>query len=222
MHLTAQCCLRYGHVLTVALCVKLHLAQACPVTAASATPLGNLRTFLTSPFLCSALVNKQETMKVQLSDLNKQLLTILASSQGNILENKHLLSSLDNTKAAAVEIADALEASKAMQVELDQQRNAYLAVSVQASNLYFALVDLQALNHMYRFSLASFLTLFQSALVSSARSPDVALRIAAINPVCTLPLPASCRWMEPHSMCLCWIPVRVTISHLAPPYESDG
>ena len=123
-------------------------------------------------------------MKVQLSELNKRLLTNLASSSGNVLENKELLQSLDSTKAAAVGVSEALSASKAVQLELDQQRDAYLAVAVHAASIFFVLVDLQAVNHMYRFSLSTFLALFRSALKTSAPSQDVTLRIAAINPVC--------------------------------------
>jgi hypothetical protein len=134
--------------------------------------------------MCSSLLNNQEGMKVELSNLNKELLTNLAQSRGNILENRDLLTSLDSTKAAALDIAAALKASKELQAELDQQRNCYLAVALQAACVYFVLVDLQALNHMYRFSLAMYLQLFRTALSTSARSLDISVRIAAINGVC--------------------------------------
>jgi ATP-binding dynein motor region len=132
---------------------------------------------------CSALLKKQEAMKVELSDLNKALLTTLANASGNILENKELLGTLDRTKAAAVDTAAALAESARLQADLDGKRNAYLPAAQQAATVYFALADLRALSHVYRISLEAFRGLFRRALGASARSADIALRTAAIQAV---------------------------------------
>lgn len=47
---------------------------------------------------------------------------------------------------------------------LIQERDAYLPLAESASKMYFVITDLSKINNMYRFSLASFLRLFQRAL----------------------------------------------------------
>lgn len=122
-------------------------------------------------------------MKAELAAHNKALLTTLAGARGSILDNRDLLATLDRTKAAAVATSDALSRSKELQTELDAQRNGYLPVARHAAVVYFALVDLSALNHMYRMSLRTFWKLFARALASAAPSTDVPLRVAAIRSV---------------------------------------
>jgi len=45
-----------------------------------------------------------------------------------------------------------------------QERDAYLLLAEKGSQLFFVIGDLCKINNMYRFSLASFLSLFQRAL----------------------------------------------------------
>jgi len=45
-----------------------------------------------------------------------------------------------------------------------QERDAYLPLAEKGSKLFFVISDLCKINNMYRFSLASFLSLFQRAL----------------------------------------------------------
>jgi len=44
------------------------------------------------------ILEEEERLKIQLADFEKQLLTELANSSGNILENKTLIDSLNMTK----------------------------------------------------------------------------------------------------------------------------
>ncbi|XP_038829578.1 cytoplasmic dynein 2 heavy chain 1-like [Salvelinus namaycush] len=90
----------------------------------------------------------------------------LATAQGNILENKELIDSLNQTKSSSALIQDSLRESHRLQASLDQERDAYLPLAESASKIYFVITDLSRINNMYRFSLASFLRLFQRALQS--------------------------------------------------------
>ena len=45
------------------------------------------------------LLEEEEKLKIQLADFEKQLLTSLANSKGDILQNKELIDSLNQTKA---------------------------------------------------------------------------------------------------------------------------
>lgn len=54
-------------------------------------------------------------MKAELDELNRSLLERLAASQGDLLSDKALLSSLDETKASAMRIAEALQSATDLQ-----------------------------------------------------------------------------------------------------------
>lgn len=65
------------------------------------------------------LLEEEERLKIQLADYEKQLLTELANSTGNILENHSLINSLNQTKIQSNQIQKSLEESKNLQVSLD-------------------------------------------------------------------------------------------------------
>ena len=68
----------------------------------------------------SELLKKEEELKVQLAALEESLLQELAMAEGNILENKTLLESLNETKAKSMTIANALKESVTLQASLDK------------------------------------------------------------------------------------------------------
>lgn len=113
------------------------------------------------------LLLQEEEQKLQLADLEKSLLTELASSEGNILQNKQLLLSLNETKSKSLIIAQSLAESSEIQRSLDQERDSYRPIAGSGSSLYFLISDLQKVNHMYQFSLNSFLSLFKKVLISN-------------------------------------------------------
>ena len=115
----------------------------------------------------SELLKVEEEHKIQITKLEDYLLEQLASSTGNILENKELLASLNETKDKSASIAASLKESTTLQEKLEKEGNVYLPVAKFASKLYFTICDLSKLNNMYRISLASFLRLFQKTLKSA-------------------------------------------------------
>jgi dynein heavy chain 2, cytosolic len=64
----------------------------------------------------SALLQTEESFKVQLAVLEKSLLQTLATSKGNILDNQELLDSLNETKIKSTTIEKSLHESHALQV----------------------------------------------------------------------------------------------------------
>ena len=116
----------------------------------------------------SSLLKKEEEHKIQISKLEDFLLEQLASSSGNILENKELLASLNETKDKSANIAESLKESVALQENLEKEGNVYLPLAEFASQMFFTITDLSKLNNMYRISLASFLGLYQRILKEAA------------------------------------------------------
>jgi hypothetical protein len=68
----------------------------------------------------SALLRREEELKVQLATLEKELLEALAESSGNILENTPLIESLTKTKVKSADVAVSLESSARASEELDR------------------------------------------------------------------------------------------------------
>ncbi|XP_073518216.1 cytoplasmic dynein 2 heavy chain 1 isoform X2 [Phyllobates terribilis] len=126
------------------------------------------------------LLQQEEDKKIQLAKLEESLLETLATSQGNMLDNKELINSLNQTKASSALIQDSLSESHRLQISLDQERNAYLPLAESASKMYFIICDLSKINNMYCFSLAAFLRLFQRTLLSKQESGGTEFRIRAL------------------------------------------
>ncbi|XP_029374274.1 cytoplasmic dynein 2 heavy chain 1 isoform X3 [Echeneis naucrates] len=127
------------------------------------------------------LLQQEEDKKIQLAQLEESLLETLATAQGNILENRELIDSLNQTKASSALIQKSLLESHRLQASLDQERDAYLPLAESASKMYFVITDLSKINNMYRFSLASFLRLFQRALQAKKEVDNTEARIAALE-----------------------------------------
>jgi len=81
-----------------------------------------------------------------LVSLEDTLLRELSSSQGNILDNQDLISTLDNTKQKAVEIAAKLKQAEVTKEEIGVARSVYNPVA-KRSIPYMYLVFSHSLNH---------------------------------------------------------------------------
>ena len=68
----------------------------------------------------TSLLKKEEELKIQLTLLEESLLNELATAEGNILENKSLLDSLNETKAKSITITESLRESAKVQESLNQ------------------------------------------------------------------------------------------------------
>lgn len=116
------------------------------------------------------LLKTEEDFKIQLAKLEESLLEELASAKGNILENKELLESLNKTKESSATIEKSLNESSKLTESLDKEREVYLPLAETGSKLYFVIVCLDSINNMYKFSLNSYLSIFQKALKKANKS----------------------------------------------------
>ena len=104
----------------------------------------------------SDLLKQEEELKIQISNLEDTLLDQLNASTGNILENKELLDSLNQTKSKSATIENSLKESTVLQDNLEKEGNIYLPLAEFASKLFFVIKDLSKINQMYQFSQVSF------------------------------------------------------------------
>ncbi|CAK4090165.1 unnamed protein product [Aphanomyces euteiches] len=131
----------------------------------------------------SELLRSEEEFKVQLASLEKQLLEALATSEGDILDNTTLIESLTRTKATSADIESALQKSATKSQELDEQRAIYAPFAADGARLFFLVKALHSVNHMYRFSLASFIGLFKATLTAKMDVATVKERIQRLSPM---------------------------------------
>jgi len=118
----------------------------------------------------SELLAAEDKLKVQLAELEKRLLNELAQSEGDILANKSLIESLNQTKSQSSEIATSLQSSKEIQADLDRQRDVYRPIAQVGSTLFFLITQLSSVNNLYEFSLPAFTQLFKQNLEAPAGS----------------------------------------------------
>ena len=114
----------------------------------------------------SQLLKQEEDLKIQISNLEDALLDQLNASSGNILENKELLDSLNQTKSKSATIENSLKESIVLQENLESEGNIYLPLAEFASKLYFVLRELSKINNMYQFSQNVFISLYGKTLSS--------------------------------------------------------
>ena len=127
------------------------------------------------------MLRREEDFKMQLATLEKELLQALATAEGNLLENTSLIESLSRTKEKSAEIEEALVLSAKASIMLDEQREVYRPFASAGSKLFFLVKSLQAVSHVYQFSLASFLGLFKQSLASDMSAKDTEDRLKILS-----------------------------------------
>ncbi|KPA84182.1 dynein heavy chain putativedynein heavy chain point mutation [Leptomonas pyrrhocoris] len=109
-----------------------------------------------------------------------RILAIL-STQGNILESEEAIEELDSSKEQSDRIAKRQEEIEAMERISDRTRNMFIPVAHLGAILFFCVTELANIDPMYQNSLQSYMSIFQEALMNSAKSSEVEERTEAIN-----------------------------------------
>jgi dynein heavy chain len=102
--------------------------------------------------------------KIQLLGLEDDLLERLANAPDDILSDVPLIEGLEATKAAVAEINVAVEKGKTTEILINKAREVYRLAAKEAAMLYFMLTELSNINHMYQYSLDSFVQFFYKAI----------------------------------------------------------
>lgn len=94
--------------------------------------------------------------KTQLKNIEDRILTLLFSSEGNILDNEELIETLNESKETSAVIATRLVDSEATEEEISVAREKYRSAATRGSVLYFVVANLAIIDPMYQFSLKYF------------------------------------------------------------------
>jgi len=115
--------------------------------------------------------------KMQLVQLEDDLLERLANAPEDILSDVPLIEGLEATKLAAKEIAIAVAEGKKTEIDINSAREFYRPMASEGAMLYFLLTKLCAIDHMYQYSLDSFVDYFYKSIDRAQTAEKVQERV---------------------------------------------
>eukprot|EP00762_Andalucia_godoyi_P000666 ANDGO_05308.mRNA.1 Dynein-1-beta heavy chain len=113
----------------------------------------------------------------QLQDIESKILSLLANSSGDILEDEVLINTLAASKKTSGEINRGVVEAEETAKKINEAREGYRAVARRGSILYFVVADMSSVDPMYQNSLPYFANLFQLCLRNSEKSTELPVRI---------------------------------------------
>lgn len=119
------------------------------------------------------LVKQQNDFSVQLDKLEKALLQSLNDADpATILDNKELIDNLDKTKQTTNEITRQSAEAKKTEEQINIERENYRPVAAEGAMLYFLIISLCVVDHMYQYSLDSFTKFFFKAIEATKETGE--------------------------------------------------
>ncbi|XP_075250490.1 dynein axonemal heavy chain 3-like isoform X2 [Convolutriloba macropyga] len=127
------------------------------------------------------LILESAANKRQLKEIEDQILEVLTSSSGNILEDEKAIKILSSSKILSEEISAKQAIAEKTQIEIDETRSGYTPVAKHASILFFCISDMANIEPMYQYSLVWFINLYLNSIQNSAKSDVLEERIESLN-----------------------------------------
>ena len=125
----------------------------------------------------NALILQSAANKKKLQEIEDQILKILSSSEGNILENEAAIDVLSSSKVISNELLEKQKIGEETEKKIDETRDSYRPIAQSSSHLYFCIADLASIDPMYQYSLTWFISLFINSINGSNKSKVVARRL---------------------------------------------
>lgn len=119
--------------------------------------------------------------QIQLVELEDELLERLANAPEDILSDVPLIEGLEATKKTAQGINEAVERGKVTEKEVQEAREAYRPQASEGAMLYFILTKLCIVDHMYQYSLDSFMTIFEKSVRKVPAHSDLQERVIRLR-----------------------------------------
>ena len=110
------------------------------------------------------LMKLQGEFKLHLRQLEKRLLQALNESRGNILDDDHVIDTLETLKTEAAEVSRKMLETDGVMGEVETITLQYQIIAKACSAVFAILEQLHHLNHFYQFSLQYFLDIFHTVL----------------------------------------------------------
>jgi dynein heavy chain len=129
----------------------------------------------------STLVTSMAAAKKKLVELEDEILFLLSTAQGSLLDDEKLVNTLQSSKSISEEVTQQLVVSEQTEKRIDTAREAYRSAAQRASILYFVLNDLSSVDPMYQFSLEAYIELFEKSISKAKKFEDISERIGSLN-----------------------------------------
>jgi dynein heavy chain 1, cytosolic len=110
------------------------------------------------------LLKLQGEYKVRIRELEEKLLQALNDVRGNILDDDHVMSTLENLKKEAEIVSKEAAQTEFIMQEVDQVSAQYLNLAVASSRIYFAMESLSTIHFLYHLSLNFFMNIIFDVL----------------------------------------------------------
>jgi len=110
------------------------------------------------------LVQKTAKNQAKLKESDDEVLRLLLETKGSLVDDDTLVNKLQASKATEDEIKQQIESSSQTMKKTLALRENYRPLGTMASHLFFVLNDLNKIDHMYQFSLESYIDLFVQAI----------------------------------------------------------
>jgi dynein heavy chain 1 len=107
------------------------------------------------------LIKLQGEFQLKLRHLEKSLLQALNESKGNILDDDKVIDTLETLKKEAGEITRKVDETNTVMQEVEQTTAIYTPLAHACSSIFFAMEQLNLVNHFYQFSLDFFYEIFE-------------------------------------------------------------
>ena len=127
------------------------------------------------------LVVKVAKGKRTQAELEDQILYMLSTATGSLLDNVELIQTLDQSKTTWEEVNESLKVAEETAKKIETASAEYRPVSVRAALLYFVLNDLALVDPMYQFSLDAYNELFLISIAKAPKSDSLQDRIRNLN-----------------------------------------
>lgn len=129
----------------------------------------------------NALVINVASAKKKLVELEDEILYLLATAQGSLLDDEKLVNTLQSSKSIAEEVTHQLVVSEQTEKRIDAAREGYRSSAQRASILFFVLNDMASIDPMYQFSLEAYVELFEISIAKSKKFENSAERNLSLN-----------------------------------------
>ncbi|KAI8840277.1 hypothetical protein BC829DRAFT_446998 [Chytridium lagenaria] len=123
------------------------------------------------------LILQSAENKKRLKEIEDQILHILSSAEGNILENETAIEVLSSSKVLSVELFEKQKIAEETERKIDETRDSYRPIASHSSVLFFCIADLANIDSMYQYSLNWFIDLFVNAIAASNKSSVLKRRL---------------------------------------------
>jgi len=105
-----------------------------------------------------------------LQDIEDDILRLLATSEGDVLEDDTLVDKVTDSKKISNEINEKREIAVVTEANIDAARESYRPVAYRTAVLFFCIVELTNIDPMYQYSLQWFQLLFTKAVEEAPKS----------------------------------------------------